>query len=157
MNHSEQDALQRLSLLCSQGEHCEKEILEKMSKWDLTEDSQARIMAYLIEEKYIDNARFSRAYIHDKMEYNHWGRRKIEQMLWAKDISKNISNPIFEEIDDEKWIAILRPLIQQKRKSTKGRNDYEINQKLIRFALGRGFLYDQIRQCINVEDDPDDF
>lgn len=153
---TEQQALQRLTLLCSQGEHCQKEILEKIQKWGIVEDAQARIMAYLIDERYVDDTRYCRGYIHDKMEYNHWGRRKIEQGLFAKGISRTISNPLFDEIDPDRWIELLRPLIQQKRRSTKGRNDYEINQKLLRFAIGRGFLYDEARQCIgddNIEED----
>lgn len=154
---TEQEALQRLTLLCSQAEHCQKEMLDKMDKWELTPEEQARIMQYLINEKYIDDTRYCRGYIHDKMAYNHWGRRKIEQMLWTKDIPRSISDPIFEKIPDSEWIDILRPLLQQKRKSTKGRNDYEINQKVIRFAISRGFLYEHIRQCIENTDEIDDF
>lgn len=154
---TEQEALQRLTLLCSQAEHCQKKMLDKMDKWELTPEEQARIMQYLTNEKYIDDTRYCRGYIHDKMAYNHWGRRKIEQMLWTKDIPRSISDPLFEKIPDSEWIDILRPLLQQKRKSTKGRNDYEINQKVIRFAISRGFLYEHIRQCIENIDEIDDF
>jgi regulatory protein len=51
---------------------------------------------------------------------------------------------------------VLRPLLKQKRKSTKANSDYELNQKLMRFALGRGFTFDIIRQCIDVEEEPED-
>lgn len=150
---TETDALQRLTLLCSQSEHCQQEMVEKMQKWELPEDAQARIMEYLISERYIDDTRYCRGYIHDKMEYNHWGRRKIEQGLWQKGISREVSAPLFAEIDDEQWISILQPLLEQKRRSTKGRNEYEIKQKLFRFASGRGFLYDQISACIGHVDE----
>lgn len=155
---TEEQALLRLTALCSQGEHCEQEMLEKMQKWEVPEDAQARIMEHLISERYVDNERYCRGFIHDKREYNHWGQRKIEQALWAKGIAKAIYTPIFAEIDDDVWVKILRPQLQQKRKSVKGRNDYEIKQKLLRFALGRGFSYDQARECIgDVEDYEDDF
>ena len=32
-------------------------------------------------------------------------------------------------------------------------SDYELNQKLVRFALGRGFTFDIIRQCIQVDEE----
>lgn len=157
-NISEQQALQRLMQLCSQSEHCQHEMLEKMQKWELPEDAQARIMAYLIDERYVDDVRYCRGFIHDKREYNHWGQRKIEQALWAKGIGKDIYGPIFADIDDDVWIDILRPLLQQKRRSVKGRNDYEITQKLLRFALGRGFSYQQAKVCLgDVEDIEDDY
>lgn len=142
-NISEQQALQRLTLLCSQSEHCQHEMLEKMQKWALPEDAQARIMAYLTSERYVDDERFCRGFIHDKREYNHWGPRKIEQALWAKGIGGDIAGPLLAEVSEDEWTAILRPLLQQKRRTVKGRNDYEIKQKLLRFACGRGFTFSQ--------------
>lgn len=150
---TEEEALSSLTRLCSQSEHCQQEMLEKMQKWQIAEDAQARIMQHLISERYVDDARYCRGYIHDKMHYNHWGQRKIEQGLWQKGIAKDISTPLFREIDDEQWLAILQPLLEQKRRTTKGRNDYEIKQKLFRFALGRGFLYNQISACIGDVDE----
>ena len=48
---------------------------------------------------------------------------------------------------------MLRPLLRQKRNTVKAQNDYELNQKLVRFALGRGFTFDIIRQCLDVDED----
>lgn len=56
----EKEALQRLTLLCSQSEHCESEMLEKMRRWEIPDDARARIMATLIEERYIDHDRYCR-------------------------------------------------------------------------------------------------
>ena len=40
-------------------------------------------------------------------------------------------------------------MIEQKLKTTKGKNDYERSMKTIRWALGRGFLMEHIRNCIH--------
>ena len=56
-------------------------------------------------------------------------------------------------MDDDEYLSILRPLLKQKRKTIKANSDYELNQKLMRFAVGRGFTFDIIRQCIDVEDE----
>ena len=58
--------------------------------------------------------------------------------------------------DDKEYLEVLRPLLKQKRKSTKAENDYELNQKLMRFALGRGFTFDIIRQCLDVDEEMDE-
>jgi regulatory protein len=39
-------------------------------------------------------------------------------------------------------------LIAAKRRTVKADSDYELNCKLIRFAMGRGFDMDIIRKCI---------
>lgn len=146
-------AFQRLSALCARGEHCQHDILEKMQQWAMTEAEQDQVMQRLISGKYVDDERYTRAFVHDKIHYNQWGRRKIEQALWTKHIDADIVKSVLDEIDDASYIEILKPLLKQKRKSVKAKNDYEQNQKLVRWAMGRGFTTDIIRQCIDVSDE----
>ena len=109
-------------------------------------------MQRLVSERYVDDERYARAFVKDKVRYNKWGRRKVEQALWQKHIDEDIRQQVLDEIDDEEYISVLRPLLKQKRRSTKAANDYQLHQKLMRFALGRGFTFDIIRQCINLDD-----
>ena len=153
---TEQDAYLTLAALCAQAEHCQWEMTEKMRRWEITDEAQARIMERLVKERYVDDERFARAFVKDKVRYNKWGRRKVEQALWAKHIDEAIRQQVLDEVDDEEYIHVLRPLIQQKRKTTKANNEYELNGKLIRFAMSRGFTMDIIKQCIDV-DDEDEF
>ena len=153
---SENDAYLTLAALCAQAEHCQYEMQEKLRRWELSEDAQARVMAKLIKERYVDDERYAQAFVKDKIRYNKWGRRKVEQALWQKRIDEDIRKRVLDEVDSDEYLSVLRPLLKQKRKSIKAVNDYELNQKLMRFALGRGFTFDIIRQCIDVEEEPDD-
>ena len=150
---TEQEAYLRLAALCAQAEHCEYEMQEKMRRWEIADDAQARVMQRLITERYVDDERFARAFANDKVKYNKWGRRKVEQAMWLKHIAEDIRQRVLDSIDDEVYIAILRPLLQQKRRSVKAHNDYELRQKLIKFAIGRGFTMDIIKQCISIDDE----
>lgn len=150
---TEHEAYLRLAALCAQAEHCEYEMQEKMRRWEIADDAQARVMQRLITERYVDDERFARAFANDKVKYNKWGRRKVEQAMWLKHIAEDIRQRVLDSIDDEEYIAILRPLLQQKRRSVKAHNDYELRQKLIKFAIGRGFTMDIIKQCISIDDE----
>lgn len=150
---TENEAYLTLAALCAQAEHCQWEMLEKMRRWELSDEAQARVMERLVKERYVDDERYARAFVKDKIHYNKWGRRKVEQALWQKHIDDDIRQRVLDEVDDDEYLSILRPLLQQKRKSTKAQSDYELNQKLIRFALGRGFTFDIIRQCIETGDE----
>lgn len=148
-----QQAYQKLTDLCARSEHCQQEMEEKMRQWGVSEEEQAEVMDRLIKERYIDDERFARAFIYDKIRYNKWGRRKVEQALWMKRIADSISKPLLDEVEDEEYLKILRPLLKQKRKSTKANSEYELTMKLIKFAMSRGFTMDIIKQCIEVEDE----
>lgn len=150
---TEQEAYLSLAALCAQAEHCQWEMLEKMRRWELSDEAQARVMERLMKERYVDDERYARAFVKDKVRYNKWGRRKVEQALWQKHIGDSVRQQVLDEVDDDEYISILRPLLQQKRRSTKAASDYELNQKLIRFAVSRGFTMDIIKRCINVGDD----
>ena len=150
---SEKEALLRLAALCAQGEHCQWEMTEKLRKWEIGEEAQARIMQKLVSGRYVDDERFARAFAMDKVRYNKWGRRKVEQALWQKHIDDDIRQRVLDDISDEEYLNMLRPLLKQKRRTTKAASDYELDQKLIRFAVGRGFTFDIIRQCIDVDEE----
>jgi regulatory protein len=152
---TEQEAYLQLAALCAQAEHCEQEMRDKMRRWEIDETAQNRIIDRLIKERYIDNERYARAFVKDKIRYNKWGRRKVQQALWMKRIDNDLQQRVLDEIDEKEYLDVLRPLLKQKRKSTKASSDYELNQKLVRFALSRGFTFNIIRQCLEVDEEMD--
>lgn len=146
---TEEDALKRLSALCAKGEHCSGDVKEKMRKWEMDDDTIERVIARLTADRYIDDERYTRAFVADKLRYNRWGRKKIEQALWMKHVDRGVVQAILLEIDDEEYLDVLRPLLQSKRKSTKAASEYEMNGKLFRFAAGRGFSSDLIQRALS--------
>ena len=156
---TEQEAYLTLASLCANAEHCQWEMLEKMRKWELSEEAQARIMERLVKDRYVDDERYARAFVLDKIRYNKWGRRKVEQALWQKHIDEDIRQRVLDEVSDDEYLNILRPLLKKKEKELKAQRsrlnakNSMVTQKLLRFAVGRGFTYDIIRQCIDSEDD----
>ena len=147
-----QEAYLQLAALCAQAEHCEQEMRDKMKRWEIDETTQNKVIERLIKEHYIDEERYARAFVKDKIRYNKWGRRKVQQALWQKRISDDVQRLVLDEIDEKEYLDVLRPLLKQKRKSIKAESDYEMNQKLVRFALSRGFGFGIIRQCLDVDD-----
>ena len=152
-----QEAYLQLAALCAQAEHCEQEMRDKMKRWEIDESVQNQVIGRLTKERYIDSERYARAFVKDKIRYNKWGRRKVQQALWLKRIDEEIQQRVLDEIDEKEYLNVLRPLLKQKRKSIKAQSDYELNQKLVRFALGRGFTFDIIRQCLDVDEDMEEY
>lgn len=148
---TEQEAFARLSALCAAAEHCSYEMEEKMRKWEMEDDARTRVMKRLVDEKYVDDSRYCRFFVRDKIRYNKWGRRKIEQALFAKRIPEDIRRQALDSTTDDEYAEILRPLLAGKRKTTKAASEYEMNGKLIRFAMSRGFGMDVIRRCIGCD------
>ena len=154
-NDNVKKAYQRLTALCARGEHCQQDLLTKMRQWGLNDQEQALVMERMVSERYVDDERYARAFVSDKVNFAKWGRRKVEQALWMKRIDSDTATRVLNEVDDQQYIDTLRPLLRQKRRTTKAANERELNQKLMRFALSRGFTMDIIRQCMEVNDEDD--
>ena len=152
---TETEALSRVAAYCSTAEHCRAEIAEKLQRWSVAYDAIDRIIARLEQEKYIDEERFCRAFINDKYRFAKWGKMKIGQALQLKKISSSVYWSFLNEIDEEEYLSILRGLLTAKRESIHADTEYELNGKLIRFALSRGFEMKDIRRCIDVSDEND--
>ena len=103
----------------------------------------------------MDDERFCRSFVHDKIQFDKWGRRKIEMALYKKGVGRDIYAPILDSIDDSEYAEALRPMLEAKRRSIKARNDYELNSKLIKYALSRGFGMNIIRMCLDAAGDFD--
>ena len=152
---TETDALSRLAAYCSTAEHCRAEVTEKLQRWGISYDAIDRIINRLEQEKYIDEERFCRAFIHDKYRFAKWGKIKIGQALQLKKIPQRVFSPYLNEIDEDAYLTILQKLLAAKRKSVRAESEYELNGKLVRFALSRGFEMKDICRCIEVSEEND--
>ena len=153
---TEQQVLLKLSTICAQAEHCTFEMTEKMRRWGISDSMQSRVIKQLIDEKFIDDERYCRLFVREKIKFNKWGRRKVEQALFAKRINHETIQQVLNDIEDEDYLMVLRPLLKNKRRQLKPMTPYEATNRLVRFALSRGFTMDIIRQCLDGAEEIDD-
>lgn len=149
MKLTEPRALNRIASYCSRGERCEFDVRKKLISWELTEEEIGRIVKRLKDEKFLNNERFCHSFVNDKLRFNKWGKKKIIFELKKLRIAESIYIPIINSIDDENFDVQLEDIIKTKLKSVKSKDNYDKRNKLIRFALGRGFSMDATIKCVN--------
>lgn len=106
---------------------------------DFLPDASERIIARLLKERFIDESRYTRFFVNDKLRFNKWGRVKIGYELYKKNIPSPIREESLAAIDEGEYRSILLDLLKSKKKSTKGKDERDLFNKLLRFASGRGF------------------
>ena len=149
---SESKALSRMANQCARREYAAFDIETKLQRYNLDKDTIERIIAQLKKEKFIDELRFTRSFIKDKIRFNKWGKKKIEFGLRQKRVPESIVSEAFLDFTDEELNESLHDLLQKKWKTIKGDSDYNRRNKLIRFGLSRGFDMNNIMKCIeNIE------
>lgn len=148
MDEKKLKVLNRLRGLCSRREYCVADVLKKAT--DGLEGDRAaaqEVVDVLMTEKYVDDLRYASAFARDKSAIQGWGEVKIRYMLSAKGVPRDIIDKALEEIDQDKADSRLEKLLQNKFKSLK--DDPQVRLKLIRFALGRGYSYDEVSKAVD--------
>ena len=108
-----------------------------------------KILQQLESEKFIDESRFASSFARDKFRFNKWGKIKISYAMKQKHLPENIINEALDSISEDEYREVLTEELQKKRKSVKGKNAWDIRNKLTRFAQQRGFEFDIIQKTID--------
>src|SRR5665647_2179267 len=101
-------ALTKVMAMCSQSERCRFDIVAKLRLWELTEEEITEALNYLIKERFLDEERFVRFYVNDKLRFNKWGKVKLSFMLRQKQIPEPIIREELSQINDDLYMKTLR-------------------------------------------------
>lgn len=139
----------RLRRLCSRREYCSSDILKKaVTALEGDKEIAEKVLDELIKDKYVDDFRYASAYAREKAMISGWGETKIRYMLSGKRVASDIIAQALNEIDEGMASTRLEKIIENKYRSLK--SDPQCRLKLLRFALGRGYKYDDVVPVVNV-------
>ncbi len=145
-------ALSKAMALCSKREYCREDIRLKLNDWGLGDNESGEILATLVSEKFIDEKRYTRAFARDKFNYNKWGKIKISALLRMKRIPSETISEALASIDQDLYLQTLKDLISSHRKHVRAKNQFEMNGKLLRFALSKGFESSLVYDILKMEE-----
>ena len=138
--YSLQELTSRAENYCARAEHCASDLRTKILAWGGTPEQAETIISHLYDYHYLDDARYCRAYTHDKLLYQHWGKVKIRAMLQARQLPSSEILSALQNIDETDYNRILLALLATKKNATR--------EAQIRFLLQRGFEYATILRAL---------
>jgi len=144
--HDDVGILDKLRSYCAYQERCVSELKDKLRQWKIDDDKAVKIIARLIEENYLNEERFARAFAGGKFRINKWGKAKIIYELHRKQLPDNIIQLGLEEIDEAEYIETLKELLAKKSREIKEKDGFKKKQKLISFAVQKGYEYELVKK-----------
>ena len=149
-------ALNWATTRCAQRECCRYDLEKKLRETPLSPADVEAVLDALEDEHFIDAGRYARAFAHDKLEYDGWGRLKISQALLLKKFSAHeVETALAEVIEEAHYLEILQRVLASKIRTLSfdaddRREALKATQKLVRFAASRGFephlIFDTLHQ-----------
>lgn len=150
------EALHKAAAYCTHCERCISEVTTKLTAWGIDTQQQASIIHRLQHEGFIDEARYCRAFVNDKVRFNNWGRIKIVAALRNKQLPQQHIRQAIDNIDEEQYTATLMHVIATKQKELKS-NNRATQEKIMRHAASRGYEPALIIKAIKHQNDEVDF
>lgn len=124
--------------VCARSEHCESEIREKLRQLGLGSLNSDEVLRQLVEDDFINNSRYVKAFTNDKFRLGQWGRVKIQAALASKGVSEKDIQAALSEINEKEYRETLARLASAQSDGI-DLEVYRDRAKVIRHLLSRGF------------------
>lgn len=141
---------------CSGAEHCCSEVKAMLERHGAEKPDIESILKHLVKEGYVDEGRYARALVHDKVRFAKWGRVKIAQALWQKRIPGAVADEALSQIDEDEYMTALRDVVASRYRLAKGATEYERKMKTMKSVCSRGYEPALVRKVLNLQDSSDD-
>ncbi len=139
--------LARLQKLCAKAEYCRADVYRKALKALDGDSAQAsKLVDSLVEDRYVDDARYASAFAREKASLQGWGPIKIRFQLRSKGISDQVIAAALEEVEPARAADKLERLLAAKARTLQG--DPQFRLKLIKFGLSRGYEYEAVEEAV---------
>ena len=146
------EALIKAANFCAYQERTQKEVRSKLSELEVVGDDSEQIIVWLIENNYLNEERFARIFAGSKFRQKKWGRIKIRQELKMRGVSDYCLRAGMSEIDGDDYMETLQMIIEKKSKEVKESNPLIKKQKIVKYALSKGFepdlVFDVVREIL---------
>lgn len=139
-----QQALLKAAGYCAYQERCHHEVEEKLAEWGLYGTDAGEIILKLMEQNYLNEERFAKAFAGGKFRVKHWGRNKIRQELKARRVSDYCIREGLKEIEEEAYAETLAELAKEKLESVREKNPLAAKNKTAQYLVGKGYETDLI-------------
>ena len=134
----------KIEAYCAYQERSQYEVRGKLIALGLRNEALEEVISTLIEQDFLNEERFAKAYAQGKLRMKSWGRNKIAQGLKFKQVSTPLIKKALNSLNEEEYLEQLRELLDKKGPFIKEQVAYKRNYKLTQYALSRGFERDLI-------------
>jgi len=150
--YSLDEAQKKLEFYCAYQERSHKEVVTKLKDMRMIPDAIDVIVVHLIQNNFLNEERFAKAFVRGKFRIKKWGKNRLKQELKRKDISKTIIDIALKEIDADEYLETFYALAEKKVETIKEANSYKKKKKLADYLLYRGWesplVYDVVNTLI---------
>ena len=130
----------RLEDLCAKAERCTWELRQKLRLWQIAPSEAEAIIDRLTRTRFVDDSRFARSVVHDKVSFERRGRLYLRRYLAARHIPSATIADALAEIDEDAYRENIKHVLQSRLRSKSDLAEtFEGRTKVFRYGVSRGY------------------
>ncbi|MBT8244606.1 MAG: RecX family transcriptional regulator [Winogradskyella sp.] len=146
------EAQKVLENYCAYQERCHKDVTNKLKSMRMIPEAIDNIVVHLITNNYLNEERFTKAFVRGKFRIKKWGKNRIIKELKFRQISDYTIKSGLKEIDLDDYFNTLHELTEKRISQVKEKNSYKKRKKVADYLLYRGWesnlVYEKINELI---------
>lgn len=144
------EAKRALENYCAYQERAHSEVVEKLRGMRMIPEAIDAVVDHLIQEDFLNEERFARAYVRGKFNQKHWGKKRLIQGLKQKQLSAFAIKAGMSELIELDYRGSFETLARRITETTQGGKTAASKKKIADYLLYRGWesewVYDWINQ-----------
>lgn len=143
------EATKLMENFCAYQERCHKEVAQKLYDLHMIPDAREKITLHLLQNNFLNEERFSKAFARGKFSIKNWGRIRIVNELKFRNISPYNIKTALKEIDEDAYLKTLQKIAEKKAAVIKEPNAFKKRSKLLTYLSSKGYESELIYKVVN--------
>lgn len=145
-----EQALASLMRLCARREYCTSDVGRLLVRWGVEPTAHDGIVERLTRERFINDRRYTEAFVREKLKLSSWGAFKITSALRTKRISADIITEVLDEYSDrDSNTDRLTTALKRKLRNIRYKDFYDLRAKLMRYGASLGHDFESVAECVD--------
>lgn len=132
-------ALAKAEHYCAYQERAQYEIRNKLYEWGLRTSDVEELITELILTNFLNEERFTQAYVSGKFNIKKWGKIKIKQGLKLRQVPEKMITRALNGIDYDAYLKTILDCAEKKLATISEKDPYKRKYKLMTYLFSRGF------------------
>lgn len=143
------EATKLMENFCAYQERCHKEVAQKLFDLHMIPEAREKITLHLLQQNFLNEERFSKAFARGKFSIKNWGRIRIVNELKFRNISPYNIKTALKEIDENAYLKTLQKVAEKKAEVIKEPNAFKKRSKLLTYLSSKGYESELIYEVVN--------
>ncbi|TVZ21394.1 regulatory protein [Dokdonia sp. Hel_I_63] len=148
-----EEAKRKLEAYCAYQDRCHKEVAQKLRDMRMIPDAIDVVIGHLLEQNFLNEERFAKAFARGKFRHKSWGRTRITRELKQRGIGAYNLKTALLEIEDEEYDTVFNTLSRKRYEQLSSETDkYRKRKKLADYLTYRGWegdlVYEKVKELV---------